>query len=140
MNILKARLTLFLLKHHLSALLAGKSTVAKVIRSLRKQLIVSSLFRDAKYSRVGDRIFIDPFAPFFPSPYCGKLFSNNTAESYPPKPNFAQISITNRCPCQCVHCHVVNTQDADLPKKIILETIEQISGTDFPLIFFVGGR
>jgi len=103
-------------------------------------MIVSSQFRDAKYSKVGSRIFIDPFAPYFPSPYCSKLFSNNTAESYPPKPNFAQISITNHCPCKCVHCHVVNTQANDLPKEVILKTIEEISDADFPLIFFVGGE
>jgi MoaA/NifB/PqqE/SkfB family radical SAM enzyme len=140
MNVLKARLTLFLLKHHLSALMAGELTVAQVSRSLKKQLLVSAQFRDAKYSQVGQKIFIDPFAPYFPSSYCSKLFSNNTAESFPPKPNFAQISITNRCPCHCVHCHVVNTQDADLPREVILETIEQIAQADFPLLFFVGGE
>lgn len=137
---LKVRLTLFLLHHHLSALLGGKLTMARLVRSLRKQMIVSSLFRDAKYSKVGHKIFIDPFAPYFPSSYCRKLFNNNTVNSYPPKPNFAQISITNRCPCQCVHCHVVNSQDEDLPKEVILEAIRQISASDFPLLFFVGGE
>jgi MoaA/NifB/PqqE/SkfB family radical SAM enzyme len=139
-SLLKTRLKLFLLQHHMSALCAGEMTVSALVRSLKKQMMVSSLFRDAKYSQVAEKIFIDPFAPYFPSKYCNKLFSNNTAETYPPKPNFAQISITNHCPCRCVHCHVVNTQDADLPKKIIIEAIEQISASDFPLIFFVGGE
>ena len=137
---LKTRLTLFLLLHHISALFSGKLTVMRLIRSLKKQLIVSSLFRDAKYSQVGSKIFIDPFAPYFPSSYCRKLFNNNCEESSPPKPNFAQISITNHCPCRCVHCHVVNSGDADLPKEVILETIRQIAAADFPLLFFVGGE
>jgi MoaA/NifB/PqqE/SkfB family radical SAM enzyme len=137
---LKTRLTLFLLQHHLSALFSRKMTVARLIRSLKKQLIVSSLFRDAKYSLVGSKIFIDPFAPYFPSSYCRKLFNNNCEESYPPKPNFAQISITNHCPCCCVHCHVVNSGDIDLPKEVILEAIRQIAAADFPLLFFVGGE
>ncbi len=140
MSFLKTRLKLFLLRHHLSAFFIGEMTAAGLLRSLRKQMIVSSLFRDAKYSQVGRKVFIDPFAPYFPSSYCTKVFNNNTKESYPPKPNFAQISITNKCPCRCVHCHVVNTQDPDLPKKTIVKAIEQISAADFPLIFFVGGE
>jgi MoaA/NifB/PqqE/SkfB family radical SAM enzyme len=140
MNSLKARLTLFLLGHHVRALLRGEASVARVVGSLRRQLVLSSLFKAAKYSRVGDRIFIDPFAPYFPSRYCRKLFDNNTDPTLPPKPNFAQISITNRCPCECVHCHVENTQGADLPKEKLLETIEEISRADFPLLFFVGGE
>lgn len=139
-SFLKARLKLFLLHHHLGALFTGEMTAAGFVRSLRKQMIVSSMFSDAKYSQVGRKVFIDPFVPYFPSSYCRKLFNNNTDEAYPPKPNFAQISITNRCPCQCVHCHVVNTQDPDLGKQTIIEAIEQIAAADFPLIFFVGGE
>ena len=139
-SLLKARLTLFILQRHLRSLCSGQSTPARLVRSLRKQMVVSSVFRDAKYARVGDRIFIDPFAPYFPSAYCAKVFDNNSADTYPPKPNFAQISITNRCPCRCVHCHVKNTQEADLPRETILRTIEQIAECDFPLIFFVGGE
>lgn len=139
-SLVKIRLILFLLQHLLRDLLAGRITAAQMVRSLRKQLIVSSLFRDAKYAQVGGKIFIDPFAPYFPSPYCAQLFRNNTADTFPPKPNFAQISITNRCPCSCVHCHVKNTQDVDLPKETILRTIQQIAEADFPLIFFVGGE
>lgn len=137
---LKARLVLFLLRHHVAALAAGRTGAARVARSLRKQMLVSSLFRDAKYAAVGGKVFIDPFAPYFPSSYCGKLFDNNTAECHPPKPNFAQISITNRCPCRCIHCHVVNTQHGDLPKELILRTIKEIADADFPLLFFVGGE
>ena len=138
--LLKTRLTLFLLNHHFRALFSGELTGSQLVRSLRRQMILSSLFRDAKYSRVGKKIFIDPFVPYFPSDYCKKVFDNNTSESYPPKPNFAQISITARCPCRCVHCHVKNTQDEDLPKETILQVIEQIAEADFPLIFFVGGE
>ncbi len=139
-SLLRAKLTLFLLSHHFRALLRGELTPSGLIRSLRRQMTISSLFRDAKYAQVGGKVFIDPFVPYFPSPYCKKLFDNNTSEAYPPKPNFAQISITNRCPCQCVHCHVKNTQDEDLPKEAIIRVISQIAEADFPLIFFVGGE
>jgi len=139
-SLLRARLTFFILHHHLRALLSGQATPAKLLHSLRKQMVLSSVFRDAKYARVGRRIFIDPFAPYFPSPYCAKLFDNNTADTHPPKPNFAQISITNHCPCRCVHCHVKNTQESDLPREIVLRAIRQIADCDFPLIFFVGGE
>ena len=138
--LLRLRLVTFLLRHQARALLRGEQTAAGVSRAIRRQLIVSSMFRDAKYSAVGDKVFIDPFAPYFPSDYCRKLFDNNTAATFPPKPNFAQISITNRCPCRCVHCHVENTQDDDLPLETILEAIRQIAAADFPLVFFVGGE
>lgn len=139
-SLLKVRLTLFLLRHHARALAGGRLSPAQAVRSLRRQLIVSAQFRDAKYSQVGDKIFIDPFAPYFPSIYCETLFDNNSAEGSPPRPNFAQMSITNRCPCRCVHCHVENTQGPDLPRETILNAIGQIAGLDFPLLFFVGGE
>ena len=137
---LKAKLTLFLLSHHFRSLLRGELTPARLVRSLRRQMTISSLFRDAKYAQVDAKIFIDPFVPYFPSPYCKKVFDNNTSQAYPPRPNFAQIAITNRCPCRCVHCHVKNTQGEDLPKQVILRAIDQIADADFPLIFFVGGE
>jgi MoaA/NifB/PqqE/SkfB family radical SAM enzyme len=139
-RLLRLRLIAFLLRHHARALLRGERTAATVLSSLRRQLVVSSMFRDAKYSAVGGKVFIDPFAPYFPSDYCRKLFENNSAAANPPRPNFAQISITNRCPCRCMHCHVENTQDADLPRETILDAIRQIARADFPLIFFVGGE
>jgi len=136
----RARLLLFLMKHHGHALWKGERTIEQIVRSLRKQKIVTSLLREAKYSPVGKKVFIDPFAPYFPSPYSVKMFNNNSSDSFPPKPNFAQISITNKCPCKCVHCHVKNTQDDDMPKEVILKAIEDISKADCPLIFFVGGE
>ncbi len=139
-SLLRARLLFFLMKHHGRALLTGERTAKQIVRSLRKQKTVTSLLREAKYSRVGKKVFIDPFAPYFPSAYCAKMFNNNSSDSFPPKPNFAQISITNRCPCRCVHCHVKNTQDDDMSKEIILKTIQEIADADFPLIFFVGGE
>lgn len=139
-KLLKMRLAGFLLRHHLFQWRSGHLTPGQAIESLRRQLRMSSLFRDAKYSQVGGKVFIDPFAPYFPSPYCKKLFDNNTANECPPRPNFAQISITSKCPCECVHCHVKNTQGSDLPKEVILKAIGQIAAADFPLIFFVGGE
>jgi len=138
--LLRARLILSLLRHHGRSLLTGERSAAQVVRSLRKQRIITSLLREAKYSRVGRKIFIDPFAPYFPSLYCVKMFANNSSDSFPPKPNFAQISITNLCPCRCVHCHVKNTQSDDMSRELILKTIQEIAEADFPLIFFVGGE
>jgi MoaA/NifB/PqqE/SkfB family radical SAM enzyme len=137
---LRARLKLFVLNHLIRALLSGELSILRFFQMLRKQMILSSQFRDARYSQVGPKIFIDPFVPYFPSSYCTKLFNNNVSNVYPPKPNFAQISITNRCPCRCIHCHVQNTQQKDLPTEAIHRAICQIAEADFPLIFFVGGE
>lgn len=139
-SLLRTRLLLFLLRHHLRAVTRGDLSVSGAAHSLRRQMVISSLLSDAKYTRVGKKIFIDPFVPYFPSSYCEKLFDNNTSAAYPPKPNFAQIAVTNRCPCRCVHCHVKNTQDPDLPRETVLEVIPQLAEADFPLVFFVGGE
>jgi MoaA/NifB/PqqE/SkfB family radical SAM enzyme len=118
----------------------GTLSVTTAARSLRRQMVISSLLSDAKPVQVGSRVFVDPFVPYFPSPYCEKLFDNNTSPAYPPKPNFAQLAVTNRCPCRCVHCHVKNTQDTDLSRETVLEVIPQLAEADFPLVFFVGGE
>jgi MoaA/NifB/PqqE/SkfB family radical SAM enzyme len=139
-SLLKARLALFILKRNLLSLLTRRMTFRRFVYSLRKQIVFSSPFKDAKYSRVGSKIFIDPFAPFFPSPFAEKLFDNNSVDTFPLKPNFAQISTTNFCPCRCIHCHVENTQEGDIPRDTIFAALQDIVEANFPLIFFVGGE
>jgi MoaA/NifB/PqqE/SkfB family radical SAM enzyme len=139
-SLLKARLALFILKRNLLSLLTWRMTFRRFVYSLRKQIVFSSPFKDAKYSRVGSKIFIDPFAPFFPSPFAGKLFDNNSVDTFPLKPNYAQISITNFCPCRCIHCHVENSQEGDMPREAIFAALQDMVEANFPLIFFVGGE
>lgn len=139
-RLIKYRLILFIISQNIISLLRGFIDFKKFRYSLKKQMILSSLFRFSKYSKVGDKTFVDPFVPYFPSSYFKKVLENNCKDSYPLKPNYAQISITNQCPCNCFHCHVKNTQGEDLNKEKILEVIPQIAKMDFPLIFFVGGE
>ena len=139
-SILKIRLIFFILHQNLKALFSGPLTLKRFFYSLRKQMIISYLFRDAKYSSVGKKVFIDPFAPYFPSKFFKKVLENNSNDTFPLKPTYAQISITNSCPCKCFHCHVINTFDPDIPKAKILSVIDEMIDMDFPLIFFVGGE
>ena len=137
---LKIRLIHFILFQNIKALLTGTLSFKRFKYSLRKQLLISSLFRDSKYSAVGKKVFVDPFAPHFPSAYFKKTLENNSYDTFPLKPTYAQISITNTCPCQCFHCHVINTSEQDIPKETILNVINEMIEMDFPLIFFVGGE
>lgn len=139
-RLLKARLIRHIVERNAAAVLGGRMTPAQSMHALRKQLIISSHFKDAKYVEVGDRIFLDPFAPFVPSPHFDKALENNSSRSFPLKPNYAQIAITTRCPCKCFHCHVQNTQGDELPKQAILDTLDDLVALDFPLVFFVGGE
>ncbi|MCI5222035.1 MAG: radical SAM protein [Candidatus Electrothrix sp. AR4] len=140
-NFLKLRLVLFILKGNCLAFAAGKITLGRFFFALRKQIIIASNFSGAKYTKIREKIFIDPFAPYFPSRSFLKVLENNSHDRLPLKPNYAQISITNRCPCRCFHCHVKNTQDKnDLNRERIVQAVEDIAKQDFPLIFFVGGE
>lgn len=141
-TLFKGRLICYVLRHNLLMLLSGKISMHRFIYAIKKQVIISSLFKDTKYSRVGNKYFIDPFAPYFPGPRYDKMLDNNSVDRFPLKPNHAQISITNICPNNCFHCHVKNTQDInkDLPKEKIFETIDDIIKSDFHVMFFVGGE
>ena len=141
-NLLKFRMLIFIIGHNLISLFSLKMSLERFIYTLKKQLILSSLFDDAKYARVGNKYFVNPFAPYFPGKYFKRMLDNNSVMQYPLKPNYAQISITNVCPCECFHCHVKNTQDRslDLSKEKILEAIDDIVEADFLVMFFVGGE
>lgn len=141
-GILKLKMFLFMLSHDLFLLITLKMTFGRFFFAVKKQIILSTFFKDAKYVKVGRKYFMDPFAPYFPGKYFMKILDNSSVRQYPLKPNHAQISITNVCPCECFHCHVKNTQDkrADLPKEKILEAIDDIIEADFPVMFFVGGE
>ncbi len=141
-TILKLRIIFFILKHNISALFLRKMSFGRFKYAIRKQALISSLFKDSKYSKVGAKYFVNPFAPYFPGKYYKKMLENNSVDQFPLKPNHAQISITNICPCRCFHCHVKNTQkiERDLPEEKIIEAIDDIIKADFPVIFFVGGE
>ncbi len=141
-KLLKLRMLFFMLRHNIYSLITLKMSYKRFLYAIKKQVILSSFFKDEKYIKVNHKYFLNPFAPYFPGKYFKKMLDNNSVNKYPLKPNYAQISITNICPCDCFHCHVENTQDrsADLPKEIILEAIEDIIDAEFPVIFFVGGE
>lgn len=141
-KIFKIRLILHIFILNFYLLVSQKISFNRFIYALKKQVIISSRFKDAKYCKVGDRYFIDPFAPYFPGPFYNRMLENNSVDTYPLKPNYAQISITNLCPNNCFHCHVENTQDVskDIPKDKVFETIDDIIGFDFNVMFFVGGE
>ena len=123
-----------------SGFMRGEIPLSGVRFALRRQRVVSRVFRHAKHARVGNRIFVDPFAPHFPSPYFTTVIRNFTQPTIPPPPNYAQVSITNLCPCRCFHCHVQNTQRGDMPRETVLGLIDALVAHDFPMLFFVGGE
>ncbi len=139
---LKIRMLLFILGHNIFSLISFRISPGTFFYTIKKQFILSSLFKDAKYTKVGKKYFVNPFAPYFPGKYFSKMLDNNSVRKYPLKPNYAQISITNVCPCKCYHCHVENTQDRsqDLSKEKVLAAIDDMIETEFPVIFFVGGE
>lgn len=141
-ELIKLRMLLYLLSHYVGLFLTFNLSFRRLIFAIKKQVLQSTFFKDAKYVNVKGKIFLNPFAPYFPGKYFKKVLNNNSFRDYPLKPLYAQISITNICPCECFHCHVKNTQirEDDLSKSTILEAINDIINADFPVIFFVGGE
>lgn len=137
---LRLKLLATIVKRNLWLLFTFQMSFSRFFYSLRKQIILSSLFRDAKYKVIGHKIFIDPFAPYFPSPFFTKVMDNNSLDTFPLKPIHGQVAITDVCPCQCTHCHVVNTQRHVLSKDVVFSIIEDMARLDFPLVIFVGGE
>lgn len=139
---IRNRLKLFgnVLQHNFKRLFRDEIGLKKLLFSLRKQLILSSLFKEAKHVKIGEKIFIDPFAPYYPSRFFNTLLDNNSVDTYPLRPIHGQIAITDKCPCSCTHCHVVNSHCNVLDKDKVLETIDDMAKLHFPLIFFVGGE
>jgi MoaA/NifB/PqqE/SkfB family radical SAM enzyme len=140
MDMASIRLTGHLLGRLGAGFVRGEIPLSGIRFALRRQRLVAHAFRDAKYVRVNGRTFMDPFAPYFPSPAFSKVIHNFTREAIPPPPNYAQISITNLCPCRCFHCHVQNTQRGDMPRDVILSLIQELVENGFPMLFFVGGE
>ena len=136
----RIRLTGHLLRLLGSGFIHGEIPLAGVRFALRRQQVVSRVFRYAKHAHVGGKVFVDPFAPYFPSVYFKKVIRNFSQQTLPPPPNYAQISITNLCPCRCFHCHVQNTQRGDMPRETILGLIGKLVKHGFPMLFFVGGE
>ena len=136
----RVRLFSNVMKHNCLAFMKGNVNVRLFCDSLKKQIVLSSLFKDAKHVKVDGKIFIDPFTPYFPSIYFTRLLDNNSVETFPLRPIHGQIAITDKCPCSCTHCHVENTQSHILSRKEVFETIEDMAHLYFPLVFFVGGE
>lgn len=140
--IIKFRILLLILSHNFQLLITGKINLQQFTSSIRKQIIISSFFKNEKYVKAGGKYYINPFAPHFPSKYFLQMLTNNTIDKLPLKPNYAQISFTNLCPCECFHCHVVNNQEKqnDLPLSLIKKVLDDIIESGFLVLFFVGGE
>ncbi len=137
---LKLKMSKFIARENIGAIARREANPVHIAHALRKQLLMSSILRDAKYVEIDGKIFVDPFVPFMPSPYFRKVLENNSVTSLPLKPNYAEIAITNKCPCDCFHCHVKNTDETDLSETAILGAIDDIVSEDFPLLIFAGGE
>jgi len=140
--IIKLRILLLIFYHNCYLLFSVKINFMQFIVSIRKQVLISTFFKNEKYVKAGGKYYINPFAPHFPSKYFLQMLTNNTNDKIPLKPNYAQISFTNLCPCECFHCHVENNNDKqyDLPLDLIQKTLDDIIKCGFLVLFFVGGE
>lgn len=132
--VINLKLKIFLL------FLVRRINLEKLKQSTRKLNIIFSNFRYSAFSKVKGRVFIDPFLPYYPGRYFNKLLSNGMVSTPPLKPFYAHISVTNRCPCNCFHCHSKDTTENEISKNKVIEVINEAAAFGFPMMIFVGGE
>lgn len=138
--ILRGRLLVFVVFSNLRLLWRGEISWRQFALAIRRQLILSSITRDAKLVRTGDKIFIHSYLPHFPSRFFQKSMANNSKERYPLKPNYITISITHKCPCQCSHCHAQDSGECEPPLSRLVQLIREAVEFEFPVVNFSGGE
>src|SRR5574344_1160889 len=81
-----------------------KSPVMKSL-SLRQLLAMNYVSSNSKLTRVGDRIYMNTFTPYFPSPaferYVAGIVKTVNGQ---PTPVMANFAVTANCICNCWHC------------------------------------
>src|SRR5574344_1990801 len=81
-----------------------KSPVMKTL-SLRQLLAMNYVSNHSKMTRVGDRIYMNTFTPYFPSTAYERYVAGilRTVEGKP-TPVMMNFAVTANCICDCWHC------------------------------------
>jgi MoaA/NifB/PqqE/SkfB family radical SAM enzyme len=113
--------------------------------SIKKKLALGSIFDENKITKVGDRVFINTFIPYYPSVAYDRFLRNmvNTGkgERYP---NIANIAVTGRCICKCWHCsysdRIQRAKSNDLSTEEIKKMISELQDIGTCIVGLTGGE
>ena len=118
-----------------------KSPVMKTL-SLRQLMAMNYVSNNSKLTRVGDKIYMNTFTPYFPSPAFERYVSGivNTVNGHP-TPVMANFAVTANCICHCWHCSFADrTKKNQLSLDELKDAIHQIQDLGTSMIGFTGGE
>ncbi len=118
-----------------------KSPVMKTL-SLRQLMAMNYVSSNSKLTRVDDRIYMNTFTPFFPSPayerYVSGILKTVNGQPTPVMMNFA---VTANCICDCWHCSFSDrTKKNQLTVSELKDAIHQVQDLGTSMIGFTGGE
>ena len=118
-----------------------KSPVMKSL-SIRQLLAMNYVSSNSKLTRVGDRIYMNTFTPYFPSPaferYVAGIVKTVNGQ---PTPVMANFAVTANCICNCWHCSFSDrTKKNQLTLAELKDAFGQIQALGTSMIGITGGE
>src|SRR5574344_148063 len=118
-----------------------KSPVMKTL-SLRQMLAMNYVSNNSKLTRVGDRLYMNTFTPYYPSEayqrYVAGILQTVKGQPTPVMMNFA---VTANCICNCWHCSAADrTKKNQLTLEEYRDAITQLQDLGPSMIGFTGGE
>ncbi|HAH61990.1 MAG TPA: radical SAM protein, partial [Treponema sp.] len=118
-----------------------KSPIMKTL-PLRQLLAMNYVSGNSKLTRVGDRIYMNTFTPYFPSEayerYVAGILKTVNGQPTPVMMNFA---VTADCICNCWHCSFADrTKKNQLTLEELKDAVTQVQELGASMIGFTGGE
>ncbi|MBN1616563.1 MAG: radical SAM protein [Spirochaetales bacterium] len=118
-----------------------KSPIMKTL-SPRQLMAMNYVANNSKLTRVGDRVYMNTFTPYFPSlayeRYVGGILQTVQGKPTPVMMNFA---VTANCICNCWHCSFSDrTKKNQLSVAELKDAIGQVQDLGTSMIGFTGGE
>jgi MoaA/NifB/PqqE/SkfB family radical SAM enzyme len=118
-----------------------KSPVMKTLTP-RQLLAMSYVSGNSKLTRVGDRVYMNTFTPYFPSLAYERYVAGilKTVEGTP-TPVMMNFAVTANCICDCWHCSFSDrTKKNQLSVAELKDAISQVQELGTSMIGFTGGE
>jgi MoaA/NifB/PqqE/SkfB family radical SAM enzyme len=118
-----------------------KNPVMKTLTP-RQLLAMNYVSSNSKLTRVGDRIYMNTFTPYFPSKAYERYIQGilRTVEGKP-TPVMMNFAVTANCICNCWHCSFSDrTKKNQLTVSELKNAIDQVQELGTSMIGFTGGE
>ncbi len=118
-----------------------KSPVMKTLTP-RQLMAMNYVAKNSKLTRVGDRVYMNTFTPYFPSLAYERYVSGilKTVEGTP-TPVMMNFAVTANCICNCWHCSFSDrTKKNQLSVAELRDAIGQVQELGTSMIGFTGGE